>query len=234
MNCRKWMMGLVAAAAAVTSSAFAQVDARPVALIEDVQGSVRGASLFDYAYEGDRIDLSGDGVVVLSFFSSCAVQTIEGGVAVVQAARANVTGGLVSTEERPCKGEDLVVAGAGEAAASVKRFSALTVDFTEQAIVSLEPIFKWETDRPARVTITYLDAPEPYVIWSGQVSGNVMAWPAAAPDIEIGKPYLVQAELAGGGTVSAVFSSDPGLPFPDVGANRLVALDPPAEDDDAG
>jgi hypothetical protein len=126
------------------------------------------------------------------------------------------------------------VASLGEAAASVKRLSPLsTLEWDESVTVSRQPIFKWAEERPARVELIYLDAPEPRVVWSGTSSDNVMELPAEARPLEVGKPYLIRAELPGGTVVEEVFSIDPNLPYPDVGANRLVALHGELEEPDA-
>ncbi len=218
---RRWTLGWAAIAAAFAAHAADS----PVALIEDAVNAPASVQVFDYVYPGDVIELGSDGSITLAFFETCAVQTVRGGRAVIGEQRAQVQGGASETDERPCRGAQLVVAEAGEAAAAVKRLSPFDAgEWDEQAIVSRRPVFKWADDSPAEISIYFLDAVDRELIWRGSASRSYLPYPGDAPSFVGGEPYEVVAGLGDGSIRRAVFSIDPELDYPDIGANRLITL----------
>lgn len=93
--------------------ALAQQPTSPpaVAIVEDVEGSVRGAELLEYIEAGRGIDAS-RGTVVLNYLQSCLRETVRGGRIVTGERESMVTDGRVERAEVRCDGGKLVMADA--------------------------------------------------------------------------------------------------------------------------
>jgi len=216
------------------SIALAKSD-RPVALIEKITNAPKSdLQDFDYAFEGDKIDLRPIGQIVLSYFDSCMVETVTGGQVKIKQDGAKVTkGGTSNIHQRICRSANVALDDdAKEAGVSVKRVSPFPADeWQEYALPSPHPIFKWQPPKNAKDTdvttikIFYMDANPSRFLWQGTTQGSYLAYPDDAPAFDTGMPYRAVAELVNGDTVSGVFSIDPNLEIPDDLMNRLVALD---------
>ena len=114
------------AAILLTISVTAAQAERPVALVESITDAPEAEfSAFDYVYRKDKIDLRPGGVVMLSYFDTCVVETVRGGVVKLTEDSAKISkGGQSSKSQRPCQSGQLVVtAEMAEAGAAIKRLS---------------------------------------------------------------------------------------------------------------
>ena len=200
------------------------------AMVESVANAPKaGVEFLDYVYPGQVIDLGRQGVVVLSYFDSCLIETVLGGRLTVQPGASKVSGGKVSVEQVPCQGTRMfVIAGTSEAGATVNRISEQEEDdWSEWTVKNPRPIFNWspsaKTGR-AKVTIFDMDQEPPKRIWQTRAAGNHVTYPETAPELEIGWPYRVEVRLPGGGKVTALFSVDPDLDAPDTAISRVVPV----------
>lgn len=200
----------------------------PVALVESIENAPQaGVELLDYAYVGQTIDLGSAGVMVLSYLESCGRETITGGTVMVGPGHSTVTGGQMQSETLVCQGAKPIVAfDASEAGASVKRVTPFDgQDWGEYTTRYRRPVFKWQPERrgdEVTVTVIYLDAKPPRIIWQGQTASSYLLYPKEAPPLEVGMPYMVQVTNASGRGVSAVFSIDPWLSVADQSAANWV------------
>jgi hypothetical protein len=102
---------------------LAQQKAPPAAaIVEDVDGKVKGVELFEYVETGRAIDTAG-GTVVLNYLASCTRETVTGGKLVIGDKESSVTGGQVQRSTVTCDGGKLVLADAqsGKSGAQVFR-----------------------------------------------------------------------------------------------------------------
>lgn len=207
------------------------VFANNVALVESIERAPgSGVAFMDTVQPDQVIELGTTGVLVLSYFESCVRETIYGGRVVVGRARSAVAGGRVDSTIVDCQGATPVItADLGEAGAAVKRVTPFDPeDWQEWTVQTRQPIFKWWPEAasgPATVTVVYLDSPRLKIVWQSQTADAFFAYPASAPPLEIGMPYLVQVQKPDGALLSAVFSIDPWLDVADTAANRIVPLD---------
>lgn len=204
----------------------------PLALVEAVEDAPdAGIEFLDYVYAGQTIRLGSGGVLVLSYLDSCVRETIRGGRVRVAAGGSLVNGGSVDTEVLECQGAaTIVTADASEAGGAVKRVTPFKAEeWREVSLRSGQPIFKWRSDRKdeaVTVTVVYLDARPVRIIWQATTTKAYISYPAEAPPLKAGMPYLAQVDASGGRRQSAVFSIDPGLDVADTIAARVVPLGP--------
>jgi hypothetical protein len=79
--------------------------------------------------------------------------------------------------------------------------------------------------RTADIQVAARPPAEPLrIIWQGQTKRTYLAYPASAPRLEIGMPYLVQITNPSGQQIATVFSIDPWLDMADNAANRIVTI----------
>ncbi len=210
-------------------------DERPVALIESIENAPDAeVQIFDYVYKGDKIDLRPQGVMVLAYFDSCAVERITGGKIKMQTDKAKLEKDAQSVmATRACRTAVVELDDdASEVGAAVKRVSPFDADvWQEWAINTTQPIFKWPYQKKAKgdvsVRIYDADAPTERLIWQTTVpeTTRYVIYPESAPPLSVGKPYRVTAAYEKKYAYSSVFSYDPDLEIPDGAANRLVPLD---------
>jgi hypothetical protein len=183
----------------------------------------------DYVYPGQVIDLGAKGSITLAHFESCVTETIRGGVVTVGAGSSDVSGGRLSAKETPCQGaKPIITAEASEAGAAAKRLGKGGAPAQREFTIRTgQPVFKWEapSGQPTSLAV-YLDGRQPKLVWNQSTKARHLAYPASAPRLEEGEAYRVEATLADGRKLSALFSIDPGLEVADNPANRLVALEP--------
>ena len=200
------------------------------AIVESVEGAPKaGVAFLDYVYPDQVIELGRNGVIVLSYFDSCLVETVQGGRLTVQPGASKIAGGRVTTEQVPCQGTQMfVTAATSEAGATVTRLSTDDQDnWSEWTTKSQRPVFKWQHSAAAgaaKVTVFYMDAAPPKAVWQTESEGGHVAYPEVAPELAIGLPYRVEVRLPGGGKVAALFSIDPDLDVPDTAMSRVVPV----------
>src|SRR3981189_2968284 len=96
----------------------------PVAVVEDVQGTVTGVEFMDYVAPGKVIKLGPTGAVVLGYMKSCWRETITGvGTVIVGAVESMVHLGEVKASKVACDSSHsrLIDREVGESAATVVR-----------------------------------------------------------------------------------------------------------------
>lgn len=198
----------------------------PTALVEAVSG-VPGVELMDYVYPGQVIELGRGGSITLAHFASCITETIRGGKVAVGDGQSQAIGGELSSKETPCQGaKPIIVAEASEAGAAAKRLGQDAPAAREFVLKSGQPVFKWRAaSGQAADVVVYLDG-QSQPIWRQKTTARHLFYPAGAPALEAGEVYRVEAALADGRVLTALFSIDPGLEVADNPANRLVALGP--------
>ncbi len=210
-----------------TSAAETSEENRPVALVESIEGAPgAGVGFLDYVYPGQVVELGPGGVIVLSYFATCLVETVRGGRVTVENGLSKVEGGEVKTEKVPCQGANITVTSAtSEAGASVTRVTPFQgQDWSEWTTRSRQPIFKWTRAGPATVTVINLDTDPPETVWTGTVDGSHVAYPTDARPLRIGVPYEVRVSSPDAGPLTAVFSIDPDLEGPDTALGRVVPI----------
>jgi hypothetical protein len=105
-NMRSAIFGLTVCVASLSLiwPILAQDGSRPAALVESVKGAPgAGVEFLDYVFPGQSIDLGADGVIVLSYFKSCAVETVQGGQLTVEDGASKVEDGKVETTKIPVR-----------------------------------------------------------------------------------------------------------------------------------
>ncbi len=216
---------------AVPDSALAKSPKRPVALVESLEGAPKaGVEMLDYLYRKQKINLGKTGTIVLSYFDSCAQETITGGRVTVGRLKSKVRRGKIEVARIPCQGSRMIVASdALEAGASVKRVKKpfISADWHEIVVKTSLPIFKWQpADKKDEVTVTvvYLDSEPARVVWQAKTSDGYLAYVADAESLQTGMPYRVTVTYPGGLERLAVFSIDPMLDVTDDAINRIIPI----------
>ena len=205
-----------------------------VALVEDVKDAPdAGVSFLDYVFPGQTIDLGAKGTLILSYFDTCMLETIQGGRVTVERGASAVDGGKVNMRKVACQSDQIQVAaasgeGGAEAGATVNRVRETPFsgqDWSEWTVKAERPTFKWtSTGGAATVSVIDMDQEPPQVIWQTTVDADRVAYPADAPPLEIGWPYQVNVAMAGSAALAAVFSVDPDLEGPDTALSRVVPV----------
>lgn len=211
-----WFFGLM------FFSASALADDRPLALVEYIADAPEAeVEAFDYVYDGDKIDLRPEGEMVLAYFHNCEVETFTGGLVRVRDDGSKVNrGGASSIEDRPCQTAALALSDeAREAGVAVKRVTPFPEEeWRELTVATAQPNFIWpKTKRgkgEATVSLYYLDAEPAELVWQGTAANHYMGYPADAPALTPGMPYMAIVSYKDKAAASAVFSIDPDLELP--------------------
>jgi hypothetical protein len=95
--------GLIALIAGVVALVFPAAAQAPVAVVEDVTGSVAGVEFMDFVEAGKVIRLGPQGSIVLSYLKSCTRESIKGGTVTVGAERSEIKAGMVERTKEPCE-----------------------------------------------------------------------------------------------------------------------------------
>jgi hypothetical protein len=210
-------------AAIVPAAAFAQGAGKPAAMVEDIKNApAAGVEFTDYVFPGQTIQLGQRGELKLSYLASCRSETIRGGTVTVGEQQSTVSGGRVEGTQRPCDTKRFAAnVQTAEAGAGVKRLTPFeSKAWSEVALKSAQPIFRW--DAKGNATIRVLNENK-QAVWTGSTAKSFIEYPAGAPRLEPGMPYVV--EVAGmGAPFYARFSVDPDLEIADTVANRMVPL----------
>jgi len=104
---RNIVRSLAFAVGAWASMATAWAQA-PVALVEDVTGNPAGVSFMDYVPAGKVIQLGPQETIVLSYFSTCLREVIQGGSIRVGAEQSDVTSGHVERTKVDCEASKML------------------------------------------------------------------------------------------------------------------------------
>jgi hypothetical protein len=93
-----------AAAASVLIGPRPAPAAEPVAIVEDVQGVLKGLQPFDYLSAGTQLQVPPRVTLILGYLKSCARETITGATVVIGTDQSVVEGGQVKREKVECDG----------------------------------------------------------------------------------------------------------------------------------
>jgi len=109
MTSKALIMAALAATLTLATQASARAPAPLVAsaLVEDVKSTSADLEFMDYVGTGQVIKLGPGDVLVLSYFKSCAYETITGGTVSVGAEHSDVAGGQVARTKVPCNGGNM-------------------------------------------------------------------------------------------------------------------------------
>lgn len=201
-----------------------------VAVIETATPGAPVQSM-DYVFAKQTINLGAAGKITMSYLSGCLTESIQGGVVTVALNGSKVVGGKRTDKVTPgCKAATpVILASASEAGAAVNRVTPFTgVNWSERALKSEQPVFKWDKELGA-VTVRVKDmdtAGEP-VVWQVVADKDWVAYPPAAARLAAGMPYKAEAVAGDKVVAAALFSIDPELDVADSLANRVVPLSTP-------
>jgi hypothetical protein len=215
---------VAAAMLAAATSVHAQPRQNASGLVEDVKKAPgAGIEQLDYVFPGQKIQLGKDGELVVSYFSSCKLDTVKGGTVTIGITESSVQGGALKSESRPCdKKKFAATTQTAEAGAAAKR--ALENDaLDEVTLKSPRPIFRWDEPGATNIRVFDVSTPTPKLVWSGSASGKLLEYPITAPKLQPLIPYV--AEIARGSAKKQVnFSIDPELRLADTAMNRTVVV----------
>jgi hypothetical protein len=221
---------LIAVAAAMIVAAgvsHAQPRQNPSGMVEDVKKAPgAGVEALDYVFPGQKIQLGKDGELVVSYFTSCKLDTIKGGSVTIGAAESTVQGGSLKSEKRTCDTKKFVATTqTAEAGAAAKRLipGQNAAGDDEVSLKSNRPIFRWDQPAPTNIRVFDVSTPTPKLTWSGSGAGKFIEYPANAPKLQPMIPYL--AEIVQGKSSKRVnFMIDPELRLADTLMNRTVVV----------
>jgi hypothetical protein len=219
---------VLAALVALPTVAFAQAK-RPAALVDTVKNAPgAGVEAMDYVYPDQKLALGANGEIVLEYMSSCRVETIRGGTVTVGTTQSSVSGGKVDAKQRQCDQKRFAATTqTAEAGAAVKRLDPnRKAAVSEVTLKSGKPIFRWEGSGPATVRVAALDKAKPEILWTGQAQKAWIEYPANAPKLEPGVPYMVEIAFPSAPRAVAMFSIDPDVALADTAINRTVIARP--------
>jgi len=222
---RPYLLFFIAMSFVASAPALAQ--SRASGMVEDIKSAPQaGVQPMDFVFPGQKIALGASGEIVLSYFSSCQVETIRGGTVAVGQADSKVEGGAVQAQKRPCDPKKFAAntTRTAEAGAAVKRLDPFDQPGAEEtALSATRPVFRWREEGGAMVRVFAVDTPTPKLVWQGKAEKSWVAYPADQPALQPGVPYLVQV-VAGGKDMRANFLIDPGLNLADTVWNRTVLV----------
>jgi hypothetical protein len=185
----------------------------------------------DYVFVKQTISLGPKGRITMSYLSGCLTETVDGGVVTVALKGSNVAGGRRTDRVTPgCRAATpVVMASASEAGATVNRVTPFTgVNWSERALKSSQPVFKWDKAAGAvTLRVKDMDKEGEPVLWQVAVAREWIAYPPTAAKLAPGMPYKAEALSGDKVVATALFSIDPALDVADNLANRVVPLSAP-------
>lgn len=138
-------------------------DEAPAALVEDLSAGWSDIRPFDYLPDGKVLELGNTQWIRLSYFASCAVETITGGVVTVGLYRSEVAGGQVESDWIDCDGGSIELAAGQDQEAGGVVFregdDPGSVPPPDRVIYDVSPLIKLAAG-PTAVVIRRLDAVE--------------------------------------------------------------------------
>lgn len=177
----------------------------PVAVVEDLRGTVAGVEFMDYVSAGQRIALGPQDRLVLSYLRSCWRETITGGTVTVGAQQSTVQGGQVERSQVACDGGRMALGkreatqgaatvfrsfrrDAGSAASAAPAADALPLVHGQSPVVDVGAA-------RGRLVIERLDQPalrlEMEVAGAPLLRGRFFDLAAAGVALEPGAPYAL-------------------------------------------
>jgi hypothetical protein len=121
---RREITACAAAALIVLAGARAVAAAEPVALVEDLEGTVANLAPMDYLQSGRVLKLGGKDRLVLDYLGSCVRETVTGGTVTIGEKESRVAGGSVKREKVQCDGGKLLLSSDQAAKSGVVVFRA--------------------------------------------------------------------------------------------------------------
>jgi hypothetical protein len=94
---------LASAVLLLVASGAAQAG-KPVAIVEEVAGTVKGVAMFDYLDQGQKKSLAPGARIVIGYLQSCQREVITGGQITVGVEQSQVIDGKVARERMECDG----------------------------------------------------------------------------------------------------------------------------------
>jgi hypothetical protein len=129
----------------------------PSAIVEDVQGKVKGVEFMDYVAPGKVIKLGTDGIVVLGYMKSCWRETIRGGVAVVGAEESRTAQSDVRREKVSCDTKPAALSDREATQGAATTFRSMGAKDEYPVVYGLSPVI--ELTSPGKLLIERIDVP---------------------------------------------------------------------------
>jgi hypothetical protein len=195
------LVGLLALGAPAAATA-----ADPVALVEDLQGSVPGIGLLDFLPAGKVIRLPGDSVLTVGYLKSCTHEVISGGTVTIGTELSRVEGGKVDRSRVECDGGRMKLSAEQAAQSGVIAFRGKPprpVHDPDQILYGTRPLLR--LSKPGAVRIERLDGSAPAIEITA--SGKVPVYDFARHGQELAAGVLYRATGPSG---QVVFLIDPG------------------------
>ena len=202
---------LVAGLMSVSCLAAASAGSPPVAVVEEIAGTVAGVEFMDYVTPGTVIKLGAEDSIVLGYMTSCLRERITGGMVTIGFERSTVDRGRVYRTKVACDSSQVQMVGSGQDQSAATVFRNVSRDH--------------ETPRPPYVTIygrspiVEVDEPGMLVIVRLDERGERLQLPVDGKSLMRGKFFDLapaRKELALGGIYEArvgnrrvVFKVDP-------------------------
>src|SRR5580704_14828453 len=101
---RSFCLGILINAVGAGLFGSLSLAAEPVAIIEDVQGTIDGAEPMTYVSMGTELLVPAGATLILGYLKSCTRETIEGGHVIIGADQSRVEGGSLMRETVECDG----------------------------------------------------------------------------------------------------------------------------------
>lgn len=120
----------------------------PTALVEDVKSTTAGVEFMDYVGNAQVINLAPGDVLVLSYLTSCAHETITGGTVKVGLEHSEVKDGRVVRTKVPCEGGEMRLSSAQASASAATAFRVQSADIHPR-LYALTPVVRLPKDLPA-------------------------------------------------------------------------------------
>jgi len=221
---------LTAAVSVIVAGIWPAAAAEPVAVVEDVQGPIKGVQPFDYLTTGTRLEVPAHATLVLGYLKSCAHETITGAKLVIGTEQSAIDGGQVTRERVECDGGRMELTASQAAKSGVMVFRGVPKPASSAAgpqaqltVYGVSPIFTLAG--AGRLEIKRLDAtgqPPLDLPVTKAAGARVAVLDLARQDVALAPGGIYQASS---GAQSVIFKVDalakPGA-IPAVG--RLVRL----------
>ena len=187
---------------------------------------------FEQVMIGQTIPLGTSGHLKISYYTSCLLETIDGGTVTIGSFSSRVSGGKIvtTTDTKSCHPTQIATtASTSEAGAAIERVVAFDPrDWTEATVSVNRPLFQpsGSPTGPVKLRLLMLDDPQPKLVWEGAVKSVPAAYPSNAPKLQEGLPYKVELMGADGTIYTATFSIDSGYVTESGGGANTVAVNP--------
>jgi len=193
------------------------------ALAQTASGLIKKASAglpvhaFEQVMIGQTIPLGATGHIEISYYTSCLLETIDGGTVTIGSFSSRVEGGRIATtkDQKSCHPQQVATTvSTAESGAVIERVVPAfnSRDWVETTVSVARPVFRAAASlaAPVRLRLLMLDDPQPKLIWEEAVKSLPAPYPARAPRLQTGLPYKVELVGTDGKTYDTIFSIDPG------------------------